>query len=74
MSLAAKSSGAAEVSIGLSDWTPGQDWQAVYQGADVDLYEDKGRRRLARHETVRERTALTLLPRGGAAGRRATGS
>ena len=74
MSLAAKSSGAVDVSIGLSDWRPGQDWQAVYQGADVDLYEDKRRRRLARHETVRERTALTLLPPGGAVGRRATGS
>src|SRR5580765_3651069 len=48
MSLGAKSIEAVEVSIGLSEWRPGQDWQAVYQSADVDLYEDKKRRKLAR--------------------------
>src|SRR5882762_10088982 len=50
MSLGVKSSQAVEVSIGLSAWRHGQDWQTVYQSADVDLYEDKRRRKLARRE------------------------
>src|SRR4029077_8183360 len=50
VSLGAKSTQAVEVSIGLSAWRPGQDWQAVYQSADMDHYEDKRRRKLARRD------------------------
>jgi hypothetical protein len=64
MSLGAKSSDAVEVSIGLAEWRPGQDWQTAYQNADVDLYEDKRRRKLTRREVTGERAKLRLLPRG----------
>jgi diguanylate cyclase (GGDEF)-like protein len=74
MSLGIKSSQAVEVSIGLSAWRRGQDWQAVYQSADVDLYEDKRRRKLARREPVPERNPLRLLQRGGGIRRRVAGS
>ena len=72
--LGAKSTQAVEVSVGLSAWRPGQDWQAVYQSADVDLYEDKKRRKFARRETPIERERLRLLPRGGPIRRRIVGS
>jgi diguanylate cyclase (GGDEF)-like protein len=72
--LGAKSTQAVEVSVGLSAWRPGQDWQAVYQSADVDLYEDKKRRKLARRESPVERERLRLLPRGGPIRRRIVGS
>jgi diguanylate cyclase (GGDEF)-like protein len=75
MSLGAKSSTPVEVSVGLGAWRPGQDWQAVYQSADVDLYEDKGRRKLARRDTGNERVSrLRLLPHGGPIRRRVAGS
>jgi diguanylate cyclase (GGDEF)-like protein len=62
MSLGAKSMEAVKVSIGLSAWRPGQDWQAVYQAADVDLYDDKRRRKIARRDIVSERSSFRLLP------------
>jgi diguanylate cyclase (GGDEF)-like protein len=74
MSLGAKSAEAVEVSIGLSAWRPGQDWQGVYQSADADLYEDKRRRKIARRDTVNEASRLRLLPRGGPIRRRIAGS
>ena len=74
MSLSVKSSEAVEVSIGLAAWRPGQDWQAVYQSADVDLYEDKRRRKQARREPAAERNPLRLLQRGGGIRRRIAGS
>jgi len=74
MSLAAKSAEAVEVSIGLAAWRPGQDWQGVYQSADVDLYEDKRRRKIARRNTVDERSSQRLLPRGAPIRRRIAGS
>jgi diguanylate cyclase (GGDEF)-like protein len=74
MSLGAKSTDAVEVSIGLSAWRPGQDWQGVYQSADIDLYEDKRRRKIARRDTVHEGSSLRLLPRGGPIRRRVAGS
>jgi diguanylate cyclase (GGDEF)-like protein len=74
MSLGAKSSTAVEVSIGMSAWRPGQDWQAVYQSADMDLYEDKGRRKLARRDPGSEAEASLRLPRGGSVRRRVAGS
>ena len=74
MSLGAKSAEVVEVSIGLSAWRPGQDWQGVYQSADVDLYEDKRRRKIARRDIVNEASRLRLLPRGGPIRRRIAGS
>ena len=75
MSLGAKSVETVEVSVGLSEWGPGQDWQAVYQSADVDLYEDKKRRKLAhRSDRVTERMPLRLFPRARGVRRRVVGS
>jgi diguanylate cyclase (GGDEF)-like protein len=65
MSLAAKSTDRVEVSIGLASWRPGQDWQSVYQKADMDLYENKRRKKVARPSAMQERPSLRLIPRGG---------
>jgi diguanylate cyclase (GGDEF)-like protein len=76
MSLGAKSTEAVEVSVGLSAWRSGQDWQTVYQNADMDLYENKRRRKLARPSPMPERperAALRLIQRGRVR-RRAVGS
>jgi diguanylate cyclase (GGDEF)-like protein len=73
-SLGSKSAEAVEVSIGLSSWRAGQDWQTVYQGADMDLYEDKGRRKLARRDHVRARSTIRLMPRGAGIRRRVASS
>jgi diguanylate cyclase (GGDEF)-like protein len=73
MSLGSKSSEAVEVSIGLSAWGPGQDWPAVYQAADRDLYEDK-RRKVVQRDIGSERSLLRLPPRGRVIRRRVAGS
>jgi len=66
MSLSSKSPERVEVSVGVAAWRPGQDWQAVYQVADADLYEDKRRRKTLRRVTEpEERPAIRLLGRGG---------
>lgn len=69
-SLSSKSPEHVEVSIGVAAWRLGQDWQAVYQVADADLYEDKRRHKAVRRwtEPEQERPAIRLLGRG--AGRR----
>jgi len=66
-SLSSKSSESVAVSIGVASWRPGQDWQAVYQVADGDLYEDKRRRKADRRPngSETERPAIRLLGRGG---------
>ncbi len=46
--LGVRSTEKVDVSIGIASWKPGQDWQAVYQAADTDLYEDKRRRKTVR--------------------------
>jgi diguanylate cyclase (GGDEF)-like protein len=75
MSLGAKLAEPVEVSIGLSAWRPGQDWQGVYQSADMDLYEDTRRRKLARRTDVRiERSPSRLFSPGGRVKRRVAGS
>lgn len=66
--LGARSAEAAEVSVGVASWEPGQDWQALYQVADTDLYEDKRHRRTARPWTGPEPLAIRLL--GRSVGRR----
>jgi len=63
--LSAKSPEAVEVSIGIAAWGAGQDWQAVYQSADIDLYEDKRRRRTVRRWNEDDRPAIKLLARTG---------
>jgi diguanylate cyclase (GGDEF)-like protein len=65
--LSSKSPDQVEVSIGVAEWRPGQDWQAVYQVADAGLYEDKRRHKAARRwaEPEHERPAIRLLGRGG---------
>jgi diguanylate cyclase (GGDEF)-like protein len=65
MSLSSKSPEPVEVSAGVAAWRPGQDWQAVYQLADADLYEDKRRRKTVRVAEPEERPAIRLLGRGG---------
>ena len=64
-----------EVSLGLSEWQRGQDWPAVYQSADLDLYEDKKRRKLARDsDRIAERMPIRLFPRARRVRRRVAGS
>jgi diguanylate cyclase (GGDEF)-like protein len=63
-----------EVSVGIAAWRPGQDWQAVYQAADEDLYEDKRRRKTVRRWQQEDQApAIPLLGRGGGR-RRASGA
>src|SRR5229473_3784030 len=64
--LSAKSPDQVAVSIGVAAWRPGQDWQAVFQVADADLYQDKGRHKAARRwvEPEPERPEIRLLGRG----------
>jgi diguanylate cyclase (GGDEF)-like protein len=59
-SLAAKSPEPIEVSMGLTSWRPGQDWQAAYEVVDSELYEDKRRRKAQRSES---REALAVPTR-----------
>ncbi len=73
MSLGAKGSEAVEVSVGLSTWVPGQDWQTVYQSADMDLYQDKDRRKHARRAASSE-TPFRLYHSGGPIRRHIAGS
>ena len=74
MSLGVRSADTVEVSVGLAAWQAGEDWQTVYQSADMDLYEHKRRRKLALRDTEIERAPLRLLQRGGAVRRPIAGS
>jgi diguanylate cyclase (GGDEF)-like protein len=68
--LAARSIEPVEVSIGVAAWRAGQDWQAVYEVADGDLYEDKRRRHEARRSGTEKRPAPTIRMLVRASGRR----
>jgi diguanylate cyclase (GGDEF)-like protein len=68
--LAARSIEPVEVSIGVAAWRAGQDWQAAYEVADGDLYEDKRRRHEARRSATEQRPAPTIRMLGRASGRR----
>jgi diguanylate cyclase (GGDEF)-like protein len=73
-SFSSKSPEPIEVSVGLAAWRPGQDWQAVDQVADADLYADKRRHKAVRRlEPEPERPTIRLLGRGGGR-RRVAGS
>jgi diguanylate cyclase (GGDEF)-like protein len=65
MSLGARSVESIRVSVGLGAWGPGQGWQAVYQTADSDLYEDKRRRKTVRRMPREKRPMIRLLGRTG---------
>jgi diguanylate cyclase (GGDEF)-like protein len=60
-SLAASSPEPIEVSMGLTAWRPGQDWQAAYEVVDGELYEDKRRRKEAKRLAPKEEKAATPI-------------
>jgi diguanylate cyclase (GGDEF)-like protein len=63
-SLSARSPQPVRVSIGLAAWRLGQDWQATFQVADLDLYEDKRRQKEAmRAAPEQPALAIRLLAR-----------
>jgi len=65
-SFSAKFPEPVEVSAGVAEWRPGQDWQKVDQVADTDLYADKRRHKAVRRwEPEAERSTIRLLGRGG---------
>ncbi len=68
--LAARSIEPIEVSIGVASWRAGQDWQATFEVADGDLYEDKRRRQEARRTAAEQRPAPTIRVLGRASARR----
>ncbi len=53
-----------EVSVGIAAWRSGQDWQAIYQAADSDLYEDKRRRKTVRRWQQEDQPAIRIVGRG----------
>jgi diguanylate cyclase (GGDEF)-like protein len=69
-SLAARSLEPIEVSMGLTTWRPGQDWQAAYEVVDGELYEDKRRRKEARRFVAHEKATTSLRVLGRVSGRR----
>lgn len=69
VALSVKSAEQVEVSVGIAEWRPGQDWQVVYQASDADLYEDKRRRKTVRRWRQEDRPA-TIRLLGKPAGRR----
>ncbi|HXB05248.1 MAG TPA: sensor domain-containing diguanylate cyclase [Candidatus Angelobacter sp.] len=72
-SLAARSREPIEVSVGLTTWRPGQDWQATYEVADGELYEDKRRRKAQRSE-AQERPGVPIRKLGRTGRRRLAGN
>jgi hypothetical protein len=66
-SLAARSPEPIEVSMGLSTWPSGQDWQVAYEDVDGELYEDKPRRKAQRSEAP-ERPVVPIRMFGGLEG------
>jgi diguanylate cyclase (GGDEF)-like protein len=78
-SLSARSPDPIEVSMGLTAWRPGQDWQAVYEAVDAELYEDKGRRKEAKRLVPRDEGPVQHLrvlgrPSGRSGRRRVAGT
>jgi diguanylate cyclase (GGDEF)-like protein len=72
-SLAARTPEPIEVSVGLTNWRPGQDWQAAYEVVDGMLYEDK-RRRKAQRSDAHERPVAPIRMLGRTGRRRLTGN
>jgi diguanylate cyclase (GGDEF)-like protein len=63
-----------EVSVGIAAWRRGQDWQAVYQAADADLYEDKRRRKTVRRWQQEDQQPAQIRLMGRAGRRRVSGA
>src|SRR5256714_6381646 len=64
--LSMRPAGQVDVSVGISAWRAGQDWQAVYQAADSDLYEDKRRRKTVRRWQQEDQPSpIRILGRAG---------
>src|ERR1700736_1929438 len=72
-SLAARSPEPIEVSMGLTAWRPGQDWQTAYEVADGDLYDDKRRRKEVRRAPAQARRAPAIRILGRTGPRRVAG-
>ena len=70
VALSVKTPEQVEVSVGIAAWRSGQDWQAAYQAADADLYEDKRRRKTVRRWQQEDRPAATIRLLGRTGGRR----
>ena len=69
--LAARSPDPIEVSMGLTAWRPGQDWQAAYEVVDGELYEDKRRRKEAKRLAPKdEKPSTPIRILGRSSGRR----
>src|SRR5438445_2256023 len=66
--LSMRPAGQVDVSVGISAWRAGQDWQAVYQAADSDLYEDKRRRKTVRRWQQEDRPPRRSGSRAGQGG------
>ena len=59
-----------EVSVGIAAWQQGQDWQTVYHEADLDLYEDKRRRKTVRRWQQEDQAPAQIRLLGRTGGRK----
>jgi diguanylate cyclase (GGDEF)-like protein len=59
-----------DVSVGIAAWRRGQDWQTVYQAADLDLYEDKRRRKTVRRWQQEDQAPAQIRLLGRTGGKR----
>ncbi len=73
MNLGARTPYTVEVSVGLAAWRQGMDWQALYQVADRELYEDKRHHKEVRRWAGPEKRPAIRLS-GGSGRRRIVGS
>src|SRR5256885_6904945 len=72
--LSMRPAGQVDVSVGISAWSGGEDWEAVYQAADTDLYEDKRRRKTLRRWRQEEQPSPIRILGRGAGRRRVSGA
>jgi diguanylate cyclase (GGDEF)-like protein len=72
--LGMKVPGRVEVSVGIAAWRQGQDWQTVYQAADIDLYEDKRRRKTVRRWQQEDQAPAQIRLLGRSGRRRVSGA
>src|SRR5438309_10628644 len=63
-----------DVSLGIAAWAAGEDWEAVYQAADTDLYEDKRRRKTLRRGRQEDQPSPIRILGRGAGRRRVSGA
>lgn len=70
VALSVKTPEQVEVSVGIASWRSGEDWQAAYQAADADLYEDKRQRKTVRRWQQEDRPVAAIRLLGRTVGRR----